>query len=112
MEGDEELFEDLLYSVVDQKKSNKKARASQLKGVEIVVVVVSDDEDTEEEELYLPSSYGEGEDRLRMKCWTEADANQPSFSVGLVFPIVEKLREAITEYSVRIRVEIKIPRND
>jgi hypothetical protein len=47
-----------------------------------------------------------------MKCWTEADVNQPSFFVGLVFPTVEKLREAITEYSVRNRVEIKMPRND
>jgi len=81
---------------VDQKKSNKKARGSQLKGVEIVVATVPNDEDTEEEELDLPSSDGEGEDRLRMKCWTKADVNQPSFSVGLMFTIVEKLREAIT----------------
>jgi len=44
--------------------------------------------------------------------WTEANVNQPSFSVGLVFPTVEKLREAITEYSVRNRVEIKMPKND
>jgi len=112
LEGDEDLFEDLVYSAVDQKKSNKKARGSQLKGVEIVVAAVPDDEDTEEEELDLPGSDGEGEDRLRMKCWTKADVNQPSFSVGLVFPTVEKLREAITEYSVRNRVEIKMPRND
>jgi len=112
LEGDEESFEDLVYSVVDQKKSNKKARGSQPKGVEIVVAAVPDDEGTEEEELDLPGSDGEGEDRLRMKCWTEADVNQPSFSVGLVFPIVEKMREAITEYSVRNRVEIKMPRND
>ena len=96
LEGDEDLFEDLVYSAVDQKKSNKKARGSQLKGVEIVVAAVPDDEDTEEEELDLPGSDGEGEDRLRMKCWTEADVNQPSFSVGLMFTIVEKLREAIT----------------
>ena len=112
MEGDEDLFEDLVYSAVDQKKSNKKARGSQLKGVEIVVAAVPDDEDTEEEELDLPGSDGEGEDRLRMKCWTEADVNQPSFSVGLMFPTVEKLREAITEYSVRNRVKIKMQRND
>ena len=47
MEGDEDLFEDLVYSAVDQKKSNKKARGSQLKGVEIVVAAVPDDEDTD-----------------------------------------------------------------
>ena len=74
--------------------------------------VVDDEEDTEEGELELPDSDGEGEDRLMMKCWTEADANNPSFSVGLVFPTIEKLRQAITEYSVRNRVEIKMPRND
>ena len=28
LEGDEELFEDLVYSAVDKKKSNKKARGS------------------------------------------------------------------------------------
>lgn len=36
----------------------------------------------------------------------------PAFHVGLVFPNVEKLRDAITEYSVRNRVEIKVPRNE
>jgi hypothetical protein len=38
--------------------------------------------------------------------------SNPTFSVGLVFPTVEKLREAIGEYSVRNRVVIKILKND
>jgi len=38
--------------------------------------------------------------------------SNPTFFVGLVFPSVEKLREAITEHSLRNRVEIKLPRND
>ncbi|WVZ99234.1 hypothetical protein U9M48_044563 [Paspalum notatum var. saurae] len=40
------------------------------------------------------------------------DMKNPTFHVGVVFKSVEKLREAITEYSVRNRVEIKLPRND
>ena len=52
--------------------------------------------DDEEEKLHLPVSDGEGEDKLRMKCWSKADANNPTFSVGLVFPTIEKLRQVIT----------------
>jgi hypothetical protein len=32
--------------------------------------------------------------------------------VGMLFPSVEMLRKAITEYSLKERVEIKLPRND
>jgi hypothetical protein len=38
--------------------------------------------------------------------------SNPTFSIGLVFPTIEKLREAIGEYNVRNRAEIKMPRND
>ena len=38
--------------------------------------------------------------------------SNPTFFVGLVFSSIEKLREAIAEYSLRNRVEIKLPRND
>ena len=62
--------------------------------------------------MELPESDGEGEGRLRFTSFSEEDMNNPSFSVGLVFPSVEKLREAITEYNVKNRVEIKLPRND
>jgi len=47
-----------------------------------------------------------------LKSFRDADMQNHAFSVGLVFPLVEKLREAINEYSVRNRVEIKLPRND
>jgi hypothetical protein len=44
--------------------------------------------------------------------FSEEDMQNPAFHVVLVFPNVEKLRNAIIEYSVRNRVEIKMPRNE
>lgn len=48
----------------------------------------------------------------RSKSFRDEDMQKPAFSVGLMFSSVEKLREAINEYSVRNRVDIKLPRND
>jgi hypothetical protein len=62
--------------------------------------------------LDLPESDGEDDVRLRFSSFSEEDMQNPAFHVGLVFPNVEKLRDAITEYSVRNRVEIKVPRNE
>ncbi|CAN6321157.1 unnamed protein product [Urochloa humidicola] len=107
--GDDDLFEDL---VVDVGKGNKKAKGSKLKASEMDRTAIVDDEDTEDECLELPDSDGEGEGRLRFKSWTEQDMNNPSFFVGQVFPSVVELRKAITEYSVKNRVEIKLPRNE
>ena len=73
---------------------------------------VVDDVDTEDEGLDLPESDGEGEERMRFNSWNPEDMRNPTFSVGLVFPSVESVRAAITEYSVKNRVEIKMPRND
>ena len=112
-EGDVDLFEDLVYSHVNVVKDNKKAKGSKLK---ILVVARPaqgiEEEDTDDEGLDLPESDGEGDVRLRFTSFTEEDMQNPTFHVGLVFPSVQKVREAITEYSVRNRVEIKLPRND
>ena len=60
----------------------------------------------------LPNEKGDS-DSMNFKSFRDEDLNNPTFSVGLVFPSVEKLiRQAITKYSVRNRVEIKMPRND
>jgi hypothetical protein len=63
------------------------------------------DEESEEDDLQLLDSDGEGES-FRLKSFKDEDLNDPTFSVGLMFPNVQKLREALTEYSVRNRVEI------
>ena len=94
-------------------RDNKKAKGSGLKAFEVSRPdVVSDEEDTNEEGLELPNTDGEGECGHGLKSFRDADMQNLAFSVGLVFPSVEKLREAINEYSVRNRVEIKLPRND
>ena len=112
--GDDDLLEDAVNLEVPEVKGNKKAKGSQLKTIEVSgAIVLHDDADTEDDDdLELPESDGEGEERLRFNSWNEEDLRNPTFSVGLVFPSVQSLRQAITEYSVRNRVEIKLPRND
>ena len=73
---------------------------------------MSKEEDTDEEGLGLPEFDGEGEGGHVFKSFRDEDMRNPTFSVGLVFPSVQKLREAINEYSVKNRVEIKMPRNE
>ena len=113
-DGDDDLLEDAVDLEVPEVKGNKKAKGSQLKTIEVSgAIVLHDDADTEDDDdLELPESDGEGEERLRFNSWNEEDLRNPTFSVGLVFPSVQSLRQAITEYSVRNRVEIKLPRND
>lgn len=109
--GYEDLFEDLVDLNVEGMKDNKKAQGSKLKGYETSRPPVGNDEDSEDEALELLDLDGEGETRLRFKSWTEEDIKNPQFSVGHVFASVFELRKAIVEYSVKNRVEIKLPRN-
>jgi len=112
-EGDDNLQEDNVIEEGIKVKDNKKAKGSKLRTLQTNRPVQAvDDEETDDDGLELPESDGEGEGRLRFTSFSEEDMNNPSFSVGLVFPSVEKLREAITEYNVKNRVEIKLPRND
>jgi len=111
-EGDADLFDDLVTSHV-QVKDHKKAKGSKLKTLEISRPVQgSDEEDTDDEGLNLPELDGEGDVRLGFSSFSEEDIQNTAFHVGLVFADVQKLRDAITEYSVRNRVEIKMPRNE
>ena len=113
-DGDDDLLKDAIDLEVPEVKGNKKAKGNQLKGIEVTgAIVLHDNADTDDDDvLELPESDGEGEERLRFNSWNEEDLRNPTFSVGLVFPSVQSLRQAITEYSVRNRVEIKLPRND
>lgn len=105
-DGDDDLFVDNVDdNVVDEGvaqgqniSKGKKAKGSRLKGVESIGVNIGD-LSTDEEELELPE--GEGGIRLKFKTFMEEDMSNPTFYVGLVFPSVQKLREAIIEYGVR-----------
>ena len=111
-EGDADMFNDLVTSHV-QVKDHKKDKGSKLKTLEISRPVQgSDEEDTDDEGLNLPELDGEGDVRLGFSSFSEEDIQNTAFHVGLVFADVQKLRDAITEYSVRNRVEIKMPRNE
>lgn len=99
--------------VIRPPKDSRKAKGSRLKGFDVPrPEIVTDDEETDDEGLDLPYYDGEGEGGHNLKSFRDEDMNNPTFSVGLVFPDVKKLREAINEYAVRNRVEVRLPRND
>ncbi|WVZ51182.1 hypothetical protein U9M48_002347, partial [Paspalum notatum var. saurae] len=114
-EGDADLFEDLIDAELDHEvptKSNKKAKGRKVAQVSRPSSADSDDA-TEDERLELPYSDSDEEGQGHaFHSFVEDDLSNPSFNVGLVFSSIEKLREAITESSVRNTVEIKVPRND
>ena len=54
----------------------------------------------------------DGQVNLKFKNFTQEDLSNPAFNVGMVFESVEILRKGITEYSLKNRVNIKMPRKD
>lgn len=48
---------------------------------------------------------------IKFSSFRAEDMSNPIFKVGMVFESIVTLRAAITEYSLKNRVEIKIPRN-
>jgi hypothetical protein len=69
------------------------------------------EESTDESYLELLESDEEGQG-LRFKSFISEDIDNPIFKVGMIFESVEMLRKAITQYSMKLRVEIKMPRNE
>jgi hypothetical protein len=60
----------------------------------------------------LPESDEEGEVGRNLSSFRPEDMSNPIFKIGMRFSIVEVLRQAITEYRMKHRVDIKMPRND
>ncbi|KAJ1275969.1 hypothetical protein BS78_05G177800 [Paspalum vaginatum] len=100
-EDDADLFEGLIDARAAKPKGNKKAKGSKLKPAEVNRPIGSDDEESEGERLQLPHSDSDDEEGYTFQSFVEEDMNNPSFYVGLTFSSVQKLREAITEYSVK-----------
>ncbi|CAO2141469.1 unnamed protein product [Urochloa humidicola] len=117
-EGDDDLFADNVDEDVDDDcgskiRKTKKATGSRFTRQPIAVQIAEEEElSTDEEGLQLPDSDGEGSSRNKFKSFRSEDMVNPTFKVGLKFSSVEELRKAITEYSLRNRVQIKMPRND
>jgi hypothetical protein len=65
-----------------------------------------------EDELELPDSDEEGHPDKNLKTFRPEDMHNPIFKIGMKFALVEMLRSAITEYRIKQRVEIKMPKND
>ncbi|XP_066347601.1 uncharacterized protein [Miscanthus floridulus] len=71
-----------------------------------------DEISTDEDELELPDSNGEGKVGANMSSFRPEDIENPIFKLGMKFDSIELLRKAISEYSIKERVEIKMPWND
>jgi len=97
-DDDDDLFEDFVdgEDEVLSGKGNKKAKGRRLKYLNTSRPEQMIDEDTDEEVLDLPNEEGR-DDSMNFKPFRDEDLNNPTFSAGLVFPSVQKLREAIME---------------
>lgn len=118
-DDDDDLFDDNVDGEVEdlglRRKTfnHKKATGSKLKGKKVCAEDCSEQALSDDEGMQLPhNSDNEDDITLNFKSFNPEDINNPIFKVGIVFSSVELLRKAITEYSLKNRVDIKLPRND
>jgi len=71
-----------------------------------------DDVSSDEDDLYLPDSDGEDQVSKKFKSFRDADLENPVFKVGMIFDSVQMLRKAVTEYSLKHRVDISFTMNE
>lgn len=119
LEGDDDLFVDNVDDhVTDEgaargKKIGKGSkRAAAARSSKVPVGDEQDDESTDDDGLQLPECDGEGAQGYKSKYFKPEDMANPVFKVGMKFDSVELRRKAITEYSLRNRVDIRVPRNE
>lgn len=108
--GDDDLYVDYVDVDVDDEGVEKGIKTK--RGLTLVTREEEEEESTDDEGLQLPADQIEGQVNLKFKTFRQEDINNPSFKVGMVFDSVETLRKAITEYGLKNRVDIKMPRND
>ncbi|XP_066398983.1 uncharacterized protein [Miscanthus floridulus] len=113
-DGDDDLFVDNVdEEVLEDNRRNKKATGSRLgKAAATAWHSATGDDDSESEDLELhEASDGEqGGVRLKFKSFTPDDLNNPTLKIDMSFPSIEMVRKAVTEYSLKHRVDVKMPK--
>jgi hypothetical protein len=109
-DDDDDLFADNVDDEMKRVGKGRKAeRRSNARDSNVDDELSSDNSD---DDLQMPNSDGEGGLRLRFKPFRPEDINNPRFRVGIMFETVVQLRVAVTEYSIKERVDIKLLRNE
>jgi hypothetical protein len=95
-------------------KRTKQTTGTTYEGKQVVVHGDSDTEQdsTDEDVLQLPDSDGESNPSMISKSFKLEDMVNPVFKVGLMFDFVQLLRQAVTEYSLKHRVDVTMTKNE
>ncbi|XP_066310849.1 uncharacterized protein [Miscanthus floridulus] len=109
--NDDIFMDNVDDQVVDQGVAKGK-KVSKGKRAQVVVGRGDEDFSTDDEELMVLNSDAENNVTFNFKSFKHEDLVNPVFKVGIIFESAELLRKAITEYSMKHRVDIKMPRNE
>ena len=103
-EGDDDLFDDNVDFLVEDKSGKEKGKVD-IDDALALDVLDDDDLRLKSEEL----------EKLKYKCKAfnpDVDMSAPVFKVGMAFCDVKELRKALTAYTIRNRVEVRKTRNE